>query len=439
MNRAILYLTRKKGKSFTLLMLVFLISTFVTTSLALMYTTNQVSRFMRESVEAQIVIRQIPPQRFVQADEPTEVFTPLPLTEPIINQIMAMAGVGGYNADNHGLASGHGLIFTQGLASGEMDNMGDIRAVNDSALFADFSDGRLSLVEGRHIAPEDKNAVMVSQTLAEKNDLTIGDTVALRPAEIGVNEAGQVENIADDSVPSINVAIIGIYAIETVQLDFTQPAAGIASNQMFTDHHTMVSLGLSYQGEYEMATFRMQDPSALPRVVSEIRQMDGLDWDFFFMQHNDGDYMRIAGDLQTVQNLLMTLLVAIGIVSITILTLILILRMRGRVHEVGILLSVGIGKKQIWGGFLLEVAIIAILSFVGSYIGSILITPMLNQGLLAGVPSISDLGQYHFQSMSPVMYALVYLLILVIILGTAYISTRMTIRLKPKQILSKMS
>jgi len=59
MNRAILYLTRKKGKSVILFILVFLISTFITTSLALMYATNQVSRFMRESVDARIEIRQL--------------------------------------------------------------------------------------------------------------------------------------------------------------------------------------------------------------------------------------------------------------------------------------------------------------------------------------------------------------------------------------------
>jgi len=61
-NRTILYLTRKKGKSIALLVLLFLISTFVTTSLALMYATNQVSSFMRESVDGRIEIRQRPRQ-----------------------------------------------------------------------------------------------------------------------------------------------------------------------------------------------------------------------------------------------------------------------------------------------------------------------------------------------------------------------------------------
>ena len=157
------------------------------------------------------------------------------------------------------------------------------------------------------------------------------------------------------------------------------------------------------------------------------------------MQHSDGDYTRISGDIQTIQNLILVLLIAIGIVSATILTLILILRMRGRIHEAGILLSAGIGKKQIWGGFLLEITIISMLSFAASYVAASLIVPALSRSLLAGLPALSELGQHQFQPMSLAAYSLVCLLILLVILSTAYVTTNMTVRLKPKQILTKMS
>jgi len=440
MNRTILYLTRKKGKSITLFILIFLISIFVTTSLALIYTTNQVSRFMRESVGARIEIRQLPRQRFMDGEESTEVFELPPLTEAIINQIIAMSGIDGHNAYSRGIATAYGLIFRRGINSSELDNMGSIRGVSDSLMLADFRDDRLSLVAGRHIAAEDKNVIMISETLAMENNLTIGDILELHPAAIGVNEEGKVENTLDESVPSIEAKVIGIYAEEEVQIGTAfRPAAGIVSNQMFADHSTMTSLGLAYLGEYEAVTFYVNDPSELPRIVNEIWHMGYLDWDYFFMQHDDGDYMRISSDLQTTQNLIMVLLVAIGIVSAIILALILILRMRGRIHEVGILLSVGISKKQILGGFLLEIAIIAMFAFTGSYAISSLITPTLKHGLLADLPTLADLAQLQFQPMPLLMYSFVYLLILVVILTTAYSTTRIVIRLKPKEILSKMS
>jgi len=352
---------------------------------------------------------------------------------------MAIPGIVGYNAHSRGIATASGLMFRQGISSSESDNMGSIRGVNDSAFLTDFSDHRLSLIDGRHITPEDKNVMMISEVLARESNLTIGDIAELQPVEMGIDEEGRVKSIVDDNAPSIKATIIGIYAIEEFQLDATRPAAGIASNQMFADHTLVTSLGLAYQGQYYAATFHVNDPNELPRIVSEIRQIEDLNWDYFFMQHNDGDYMRISSDLQTVQNLLMTLLIAIGLVSTIILTLILILRMRGRIHEVGILLSVGIGKKQIWGGFLLEIFILAMLSFISSYISTSLVVPTLSQSLLADLPALAEFGQQQFQRMSPAMYSLVYMLILLIILGTAYFSTKMTIRLKPKQILSKMS
>jgi ABC-type lipoprotein release transport system permease subunit len=354
--------------------------------------------------------------------------------------MMTIPGIAGYNASNRGLATGSGLTFRQGHGSTESDNMGSIQGVNDSSLLSDFSNHRFSLTLGRHITPEDQNVVMISETLARENNLIIGDTVALRPAEIGINDENMFENTMDDSGPSIEAKIIGIFAEEEVQFGAAwSPAAGIVSNQLFSDHGLMTSLGLANPGQYEAVTFRVSDPSELPRIVDKISEIEDMDRDSFLMQHNDGDYMRISGDLQTVQNLILVLLIAIGIISAIILTLILILRMRGRLHEVGILLSVGIGKKQIWGGFLLEIIIIAIPSFIVSYVSSSIMVPTLNRGLLADLPSLADFGQQQFQTMSLGMYGLVYLLILLVVLSTAYLSTLLTIRLKPKQLLSKMS
>ena len=113
--------------------------------------------------------------------------------------------------------------------------------------------------------------------------------------------------------------------------------------------------------------------------------------------------------------------------------------MRGRLHEVGILLSVGIGKKQIWGGLLLEIILITLPALMVSYGGSRLMVPILNRNLLADLPALAELGEQQLQTMSFAMYGLVYGLILLIVLATAYLSTLLTIRLKPKQILSKMS
>ena len=424
-NRTILYLTRKKGKTFTLLTLIVLISTFVTTSLALMDTTNQVSRSARESIDARIEIRQL--EQYM-------------INEESIDEMLNISGLVNHNAMNTGLSSSRDIAFRQGIPSGVTDNMGTITAVDDSSLQSNFISELFSLVEGRHITHEDENVLMISSALDRENNIGIGDTLNLRPAEISTDEEGMVENALDDTTIYNQVEVIGIFAITENQMNaHTVPSAFIIANQMFTSHDTMKSLGLAEAGYYESITLFVGDPSELPSIVEQIRQLDDVNWDYFFMSHDDGDYMRISGDFRTIQNLLTVLLIAIGIVSAIILMLILILRMRGRMHEVGILLSVGINKKQILGGLLLEIIIIATFSFAISYGISSLIVPTLNQSLLASLPAISDLGEQQLRSISLTTSVVIYLMILVIILITAYISTLMTIRLKPKQILSKMS
>lgn len=435
-NRTLLYVTRKKGKSLTLFILLFLISTFVTMSLALMDATNQVSRFMRESVDGRIEIRQLGEQPFGQEDLTEDSKTPI--IEDTINQIMALSEITVYNAHNRGLASSDNLSFSQGLASSESDNMGSIRGVNNSALLSDFKDNQVSLVDGRHITAEDEHVVIISETLANQNHLSIGNSIPLRAAQIGINEEGKVENVMDENSPTTFVKIIGIYSEEEVQVHgYTQPSASITANQLFSDHKLMTSLGLAEVGAYQAVTFHVDDPRELPNMVHEIKRKD-LDWNHLFMQHDDGDYMSISTDLQTIQNLMIVILVTIGIISAIILTLILILRMRGRVHEVGILLSVGISKMQIWGGFLLEISIIAILSFMVSYATTNVMIPNINHSLLADLLVMNGIEDYQFLTLSLTRYGLVYFVTLLIILLTAYFSTLVTIRLKPKQILTKM-
>ena len=312
--------------------------------------------------------------------------------------------------------------------------------MNDTGLLSNFSNQTLTLDAGRHITTDDENVVIISETLALANELTIGDMIELAPAALGTDEAGRFVNTVNYSGSSTQAKVIGIFVQNEMRADESlQPTAGLVVNQLFSDHTLMTNLGLANPDEYEEATFYVENPADLPEIMGEIEQVEGLGEEIFLIQPNDFNYMRISGDLQTMQSLILILLIGIGLVSTIILVLILVLRMRGRIREVGILLSVGIRKSQIWGSFLLEIAMVALAAFMFSYATSSLIVPFLKQGILADLPVMYDLGQYGFQPMPLPIYSVVYLSILLVILLVAFISTLLTIRLKPKQILSKMS
>lgn len=434
LNRVFLYLLRKKGKTVTLFTLIFTISTFIISSVTLLHTTNVVSRFMRESIESTISIRN---HGQIQIEDETDEL--IQLTRTQINEILEISGIESYNAFSTGIATSADIVFRRGLASGETDNMGRLLGNYHTSRLADFITGRLELIEGRHITSDDKFVILISDTLATENELNLGDVVTLEKTDIYLNEEGLVENLIFEGAPRIEVEIIGIFTTDDFGLTIAQPSLGFSSNQMFVDNALITALNIKESGFYEGVTLYITDPSELPRIVSEIRQLETLSWDDFFMHHNDGNYTRIASDIATVQNLLTILFVAITGISIGILTLMLVLRMKERVHEVGILLSVGISKYQIISGFMLEITIVSTLAFICASVVTILIIPTLNAFLLTDLITTNGLTYDQFTNISFFIVAGVYISVLFVILITALFSTLMTLRIKPKQILAKMS
>ena len=429
LNRTFLYLKRKKGKTIILFLLVFLISTFVVTSLALKQTAGEVSTVMRESLGGQIELRMY--QQLVlhgqEMVECSEIF----LTDGWLREILEIPGIIQHNARQNSMASG--LNFVEGFNSSGYDQMGSIHGMNESKWLPDFSNGALELTEGRHIASDNEHVVLISEVLALTNGLNVGDTVRLLPAELGTNDAGQFINTMDmGDFPSVQATVIGIFTIHEASNEGLQPTVGLTVNQIFSDTALLETLGLANYGFYNEITFHVGNPSHLPEIMERIRETEGFDEGNFFMQYNDFGYERISRELQTMQNLILILLAGIGFVSMVILSLILVLRMRGRIREVGTLLSVGIRKSQIWGGFLLEIALVSLVAFVFSHSVSINIVPVINRGMLAEFYGIYEMDY----RMALTVYAVAYLSILGVVLATTITSTLLTVRLKPKQILS---
>jgi putative ABC transport system permease protein len=82
---------------------------------------------------------------------------------------------------------------------------------------------------------------------------------------------------------------------------------------------------------------------------------------------NNEEYNVISNPLESLQNLVKTLIIIISAVSIGILALLLTIWTRGRAKEIGILMSFGISKQKIVGQFMLETVLIAVLAFGFSY------------------------------------------------------------------------
>ncbi|MBD5486992.1 MAG: ABC transporter permease [Lachnospiraceae bacterium] len=393
---AFLYDTRKKRKNLTLFLLFALITLFVTISFSVLSATQAAGTNLRKTVGASFTLRGKP----VEFNANGADFSFIPISQQDIDLIAGSTEIKACNAQQSATATASGFILPSGMPSGT------ISANTSSAWNRNFTGGILTLVEGQHITTEDQHVALVSRELAEENELSIGNELSFKD-------------------PTATVKIIGIYESDA-SMEFD-------ADTIFTDHSTYWALTESEAGTYSgRVDFFVTDPARLETVMSQIKQDAPLHWEDYTLQTDTAEYDAIAYQLSTIGRLMTLLIVSAITVSMIVLFLILAMRIRGRVHEVGVLLAVGVAKRHIIAQFLVETTAILILTFLLScpisYFAAAQIGVFLRDmigAVIIDLPAWKLLLQYGIE-------------MLVVIVGVM-LAAYPIFRLHPKEILSKMS
>lgn len=345
-KRAGLYLLRKKGKAISILLLIMVVSTFLISCFSLLDASEKLANDIRQSIGAAFYLRA---STGVGSDENGEITVTenhIHITDNEIKQIRNCGDLAYCNPINYGYAKGELLNFIPGEKHTEDNNMGQVTALNYSALETDFVDEVLSLTTGRHITEEDTNAILISSALASANDLSAGDKIVLSSSELGEAD-GEYMDVWSGERKKTEVTIVGIYDILQTNVNITA-TAGRQENRIYASLDVLTQLEESkpsvYTGE---VGFYVTDPATLDEVISKVQQIESIDWKTHFIRTNDFQYSQIADGLLSLGDLIKILFIGVSVVSAAILTLILTMRSRGRIPEAGILLSAGIPKQEI--------------------------------------------------------------------------------------------
>ena len=297
---------------------------------------------------------------------------------------------------------------------------------------------------------------IISGDLAEKNELHIGDYITTH-----------IYNPEDDDFTGeeMQVQIIGLFTPNvTEQLGETVTTFDKIQNRIFMDLQTSIKINndeINYG--FSAVNVTIDDPQNMKQVVSAVKNLPVIDWNAFTIEIDNEVYEKAAAPLTTLNELVVTLLVVIIVVSAIILALILTLWTKTRIHEIGVFLSVGIWKSAVIGQYLTEVLLIAVFAFGLSYFTSDAVAGQIGNHLLeqsvqveqednsSSTPSAVDVGadtliqkplptENGIQvSVEPDSLALFYLIGFAIIIVAVSISSITVMRLKPREILSKMS
>lgn len=429
-NRAIRYCRRQKIRSFTLLLIFTLLVTTALTVLSAGRAVEQGTTNVKETVGGSIHIDLDSSEENMGAGTQNQWGTTYQyqgdfITEEIIAAISKADGVVDCNAEREGGYWGAAVDFEYypsmfNISYTEFGAAAPYDVTLNSKLDTNFLNGTYTLEEGRHITADDSYAVMISKELAEKNSLSVGDSITMYSLDVDAQDTFKIVGIFSGTEGTNK---------EAISLDQIPANRGYMDlksyNEIFGTSTKLGSMDV-YVNSAENSR----------KVLDAIKKLPELkDKTFTFEIHNE-NFNLISNPLSSLQKMLDTAIRAIALISIIIVTLLLVLWTRSRKKEVGILLAVGRSKGEIIGQFLTENLLLALLSFLisgtltalfANKIGAYFINKTAGGGArLTVTVNVSDMAA---------VSGIGILILCFVVLAASYT----IIRLKPKDILSKMS
>lgn len=320
------------------------------------------------------------------------------------------------------------------------DNLGEdlkntvaIHSINNTAKNALFSSGVFKLKQGRHLEQNDREKALIHEVFAQKNNLKISDKIELDL----INMSGK-----KTETQKTKFEIIGIFSGKK-QEKYTGLSSDFSENTIFSDFETtMQALNLS-ENERLLSKITLYTETAdqLEKAIAKTEKLN-IDWSKYKIEKNNAAFKDTLESIAGVKNIinLMNYLIIIG--GSVVLSLILILWLRERIYEIGILLSIGASKPQIVSQFIIELVLISIPTIISSFILGNLVFSLITKGLSEAEETSSIASSFTnsiFGLDSLIVFVQSYSILIAIIILSVIIASMMILAKKPKEILSKIS
>ena len=114
--------------------------------------------------------------------------------------------------------------------------------------------------------------------------------------------------------------------------------------------------------EYQQVKYLVSDPKRVEEVTNSVEKLE-INWKELSLENNFAKKETIYQTIENVEKLLVKILIGVSVMGGLILGFVLLFWFRGRIHEIGTLLAMGKTKMNIFWQMLIELIIIATLSF----------------------------------------------------------------------------
>lgn len=423
-KRAGAYLVRKKIRTGILFFIMMLITAAVLAVLSMQESTGKVQAKLLELSNSGFQIESLLQDGNIEQKK--------------MSQVEQVEGVkdAQYEFDGIGQLEDGKAVEREQAVQLDQGNMGELvgyHGVTSSDQELNFASGALNLKEGRALTKDDSGKVLVHEELAKENNWAVGSKIKLKNFQNGDATASSKE---------VTVEIVGIFNGKLSEQS-TGLTSDLTENRIYMDYKTSQSLIGKDESNaiVHRAIFTVKDPSKLEEVISRVKELP-LKWDSMQLSKNEQVFEQVASPIQNFKSLMTLLTSSVFVLAVIVLFLILLFTLRERIHEFGILMSVGISRKEIIAQILLELYTVAVTSSIfalmlGSFVAKQFYTGLLTSDEIP--PQVKSLFESSLPEFSLMQGLLTIGVVLIIIALAVLFSTAVILMKKPKKILSQMN
>ncbi|WOA59841.1 ABC transporter permease [Bacillus mycoides] len=388
MKRAILSMKKRVGTSLILMAVFLIVTNLVLAGFTIQNASKKAADAARKKLGADVTLSLDFDKLGQQARETGEMPNPPKLNTKEADQLAKSKYVKDYNyiTHNFGIADGFKLVgasegegkgnvaMVGGSGSGSEIDMNSslmIEGVRKTLLQESFKNGKSKIVDGKPITEQmqDQNVALMEKRLAEQNNLKVGDKVKVQ---------------SGDKKETLEIEIIGIYETNEQPMGQNPPPMMNPANKLYMPYSTLKKLetdeGMSSSIQ---VVYLLKDPQDIDAFKKEAKKSD-IDFNYFKLDAQDSLYKQMIGPIENIASTSQMIIYMVSIAGAIILGLIIMLSIKARRKEMGILLSIGEKKWKLMAQFVVEVVCIAILALGLSLTTGAKVSQFVGDNLLSG-------------------------------------------------------
>ncbi|MEI5995537.1 ABC transporter permease [Candidatus Enterococcus mansonii] len=424
-KRALCSVTRKKGKSFILFAVIFVLGNVIAGSIAIQQSTQNVEKNIKKQLGATATIEidyENNQEEVMEAGSDLEA-----LKVDLIKKVGESPYVKYYDYN------ANGWVQTKDLKSASIDSdeFGGMEGFtlkgSNYAKILDAEENRIKLVDGKVFTQDEidngKNVGLISSKVADENGLSVGDQMIMDVRGNTFMDSGESKEVFKIDTP---IQIIGIFEPTTVEMKekdqgkndqqkVNQQMMSMQEiNTVYLPNKAVLEMNKNYferlkkedpdnpslegftgdeTNEYYTPIYVLKSPDDVEAFKQEVQPLLPK---LYAVKASTDQYEKIGGSMKKMSQISGYVVLIAVIATLLIISLVVLLFMRDRKHELGIYLSLGDKRGHVMGQIIIEMLIISgialIISLVtGNILGDVVSKSLLNSDMLNSANNSTDM------------------------------------------------